>query len=146
MRRFVPIALAAVTGLVAVVACPAAHADQGSPPPKITKKLPAEPAGFKLNGDADKGKKAYKTYCTKCHGKKGTGTGLSGKSLKPRPRDFTDKRMNDRTDWALYVAVRDGGKPLGLSDKMTPWKDTLTDKEIRDVIAYIRLFAQPQSK
>lgn len=146
MKRSMPIAWIAIVGLVALGGAHVARADKGSPPPKITKKLPPEPAGFKLNGDATKGKKPYKTYCTKCHGKKGEGNGLSGKSLKPRPRDFTHEGMLKRSDWQLYLAVKDGGKPFGLSDKMTPWKDTLTDKEIRDVIAYIRTFAKPKGK
>lgn len=133
--------------VVAAVAVPApARADKGSPPPKITKKLPPEPAGWKLNGDQKAGVKIYKTYCTKCHGTSGTGTGLAGKSLNPRPRDFTDPGMNARTDWQLYLAVKDGGASFGFSEKMTAWKDTLKDQEIRNVVAYIRHFAKPAAK
>jgi len=138
LRAILPAGLA--TALLLTLASPAALAGKGTPPPKLTKKPPPAPAGFKLGGDAKKGKKVYKKYCTKCHGKKGNGGGLMAKDLKVKPRDFTHPANASRTDWQLFIAIKQGGKPLGLSDKMTPWKDTLTDREIRDVAAYIRTF------
>jgi mono/diheme cytochrome c family protein len=36
-----------------------------------------------------KGKALYETYCSVCHGDKGTGEGPGGMSLNPKPRNFT---------------------------------------------------------
>ena len=137
--------IAAFTLGIALTFAGVALAGKGSAPKKITKKLPPEPAGFKLKGDAKKGKKVYKKFCKKCHGKHGDGGGMMAADLKPKPTDFTHPGMNERSDWELFVGVREGGAALGLSDKMTPWKDTLTKQEVHDVLTFIRTFA-PKKK
>jgi mono/diheme cytochrome c family protein len=110
----------------------AAHGGAEEPPP-----------GFELGGDPTAGRKIYKQYCKKCHGKKGNGTGLMAKDLNPKPADFTDKvRMEKRSDWQLFLGIKAGGPAVGLSEQMTGWKDTLTEQEMRDVAAYIRQFAK----
>jgi cytochrome c oxidase cbb3-type subunit 3 len=104
---------------------------------------PKEPApkGFKIDGDPVVGKKLYATYCKKCHGEKGDGTGLMAKDLDPQPADFTDvAKMGKVSDWELFVGARDGGPAVGKSDKMTPNKDVLTEQEIHDVLAYVKTF------
>ena len=101
------------------------------------------PPGFELGGDPTAGSKTYKVYCKKCHGKRGNGKGLMAKDLNPKPRDFTDKtRMEKRSDWQIFLGIKEGGPAVGLSDQMTGWKDTLTEQEMRDVAAYIRQFAE----
>lgn len=101
------------------------------------------PEGFALDGDARAGKKVYAQYCQKCHGKKGNGSGMMAKDLDPKPRDFTDAaRMGQRSDWQIYLGIKEGGSAVGLSEQMTAWKDSLTDREMRDVAAYIREFAR----
>lgn len=101
------------------------------------------PAGFELGGDARAGRVIFKQYCQKCHGKQGNGQGLMAKDLDPKPRDFTDgERMAKRTDWQIFLGIKEGGPAVGLSEQMTGWKDTLNEQEIRDVAAYIRQFAK----
>jgi len=101
------------------------------------------PKDFALKGDAKSGARIYKTYCKKCHGKSGDGTGVMAKDLTPKPADFTDKaRMGARSDWQVYLGIKKGGLAVGLSPLMTPWKDTLNEQEIHDVAVYIRAFAQ----
>ncbi|HHN74235.1 MAG TPA: c-type cytochrome [Acidobacteria bacterium] len=103
----------------------------------------AAPDGFVLDGDLALGKRIFKQYCQKCHGKKGNGQGIMAKDLDPKPRDFTDKeRMSKRSDWQIYQGIKEGGSAVGLSDKMAPWGDTLEDDEILAVGAYIRQFAK----
>ena len=101
------------------------------------------PEGFSLQGDAKLGRRIYKQYCQKCHGKKGDGNGLMARNLDPKPRDFTNKEdMAKRSDWEIYLGIKEGGSAVGLSDEMAPWGDTLTDDEIRAVAVYIRQFAK----
>lgn len=103
--------------------------------------LPPEPAGFKLDGDLDNGKLIYKQYCQKCHGKRGDGSGLMAKDLTPKPANFTDPdRMSKVSDWEIFIGIKEGGKPVGLSDQMTAWKDTLDEQEMLDVGTFIRGF------
>ena len=50
--------------------------------------------------------------------------------------------MAKRSDWEVYVAIRDGGAALGLSPRMIAWGKVLTDREVRDAAAYVRTFAR----
>ena len=105
------------------------------------------PEGWELAGDLGNGKIIYKQYCQKCHGKRGNGQGTMAQDLEIKPRDFTDKEvMLTRTDWEIYLGIKEGGSPVGLSEQMTAWEDTLTDEEMLDVAVFIRQFAQPNEE
>jgi len=100
---------------------------------------PPAPADFQLNGDAERGKAVYAKHCALCHGATGDGKSKMAASLKPKPADFTDKALTGkRSDWELYLAVRDGGPAIGLTKAMFAWKALLPDQEIRDSVAYVR--------
>ena len=125
--------LALVAGVLLATAVPA----------RSQSNVPPAPAGFELDGDPDSGEIVYKQYCLKCHGKRGTGTGIAAKDLDPKPADFTDEEsMSELSDWELFLGIRDGGKPFGLSDQMTAWKGTLEEEDMHDVAVFIRQFAQ----
>jgi len=103
------------------------------------------PDGWELGGDFDNGRLIFKQYCQKCHGKRGDGQGTMAADLQIKPRDFTDAEvMLTRTDWEIFLGIKEGGAPVGLSEQMTAWEDTLTEEEIRDVAVFIRQFAQPE--
>ncbi len=90
------------------------------------------------------GKRAYDLHCATCHGPAGgaDGPGAAGLQIKPPP--FTDGRiMNGLTDEFLYTIVRDGAGAVGLSPQMPAFGRILTDREIRDVVAYVRSLATP---
>jgi mono/diheme cytochrome c family protein len=96
-------------------------------------------------GNVKRGKRQYDQYCTPCHGKNGTGDGTRMKVEKfdPAPRNHTDgKIMNVRTDVQLFKTVKDGGKSMNFSHIMPQWKHILKDKQIWDVIAYVRSLAK----
>jgi mono/diheme cytochrome c family protein len=104
---------------------------------------PPEPPGFRLNGDAQRGRGEYMQRCSLCHGEKGDGRGRLAAGLNPKPVDFaTPGLLARRTDWELYLVVRDGGPALGLSPKMLAWGKVMTDPQIRDVTAYVRSLAR----
>jgi mono/diheme cytochrome c family protein len=101
-----------------------------------------EEVPFVLNGTAEDGKAVYTTYCAACHGDSGKGDGVAAAALDPKPADYTDAaRMAKLTDEDLYLVVKEGGAAQGKSALMVAWKASLTDQQIRDVVAYVRSFA-----
>lgn len=93
--------------------------------------------------DPENGKKLFTQFCASCHGTSGKGDGPAAAALNPKPRDFTDKAlMSQKTDERLFNVIKNGGAANGLSPLMAPWGSVLKDDQIRDVIAYIRTFAQ----
>ena len=82
----------------------------------------------------ESGKKIYESSCASCHGAIGDGRGPAATSLKPKPTNFLDLQymvMQSRVDH--YEAISNG-RP---NTSMAPWRNTLSDKQIWDVIAYI---------
>lgn len=104
---------------------------------------PPEPAGFKLNGDVERGRQVFLKRCATCHGQAGDGRGTLSASLKVKPTDFTAQgALARRSDWEVYVVTRDGGQVLGLSTAMFGWGKLVSDQEIRDAAAYVRSLAR----
>ena len=92
------------------------------------------------------GKEIYNRECWKCHGKEGKGNGTDGENLDPRPRDFTSGLFKYRTssyrevlpfDRDLFQTISEGLTGTG----MPAWKGKLSEKDIWDAIAYIKIFA-----
>lgn len=105
--------------------------------------VPPTPQDFQLNGDPGRGKTIFAKSCALCHGAGGKGDGSMAPSLTPRPKDLTDRAVKaKRSDWEIYLVIRDGGKVLGLSPQMFASKSVLKDQEIRDVAAYVRSLAK----
>ena len=96
-------------------------------------------------GNAKRGKRLYDQYCTPCHGKNGQGDGTRMKVEKfdPPPRNHTDgKIMNTRTDIELFKTIKNGGKSMNFSHIMPQWKHIFKDKQIWDLLAYVRSLAK----
>jgi mono/diheme cytochrome c family protein len=63
----------------------------------------------------------FLSYCAACHGKYGRGDGPTGKTMIPKPRNWTDTGwQRSVTDERLYQVIRDGGARHGLSPLMAP--------------------------
>lgn len=81
----------------------------------------------------------YKLYCSQCHGLKGNGTGVNKVDMPVQPRDHTNSNeMNKLKDTDIYNAIAQGGSAVGKSAFMPPWQGVLTDKEIRELVTYLR--------
>ena len=84
------------------------------------------------------GKKSYQRFCASCHGPKGKGDGglaLSGGT----PSDLTDETWDyGSSDGEIFVAIRDG-----LSSDMLAYKEKLTEKQIWQIVNYIRSLGPP---
>jgi cbb3-type cytochrome c oxidase subunit III len=97
-------------------------------------------------GDADKGKIIYQKRCIWCHGSEGDGQGAAADRLNPPPRSFEDGQYKIKTtqfedmvptDDDLMRMVRDGMPGTA----MPSWKELLSEQDMWDVIAYIKVFA-----
>lgn len=94
-------------------------------------------------GDPQAGKAKYDQFCASCHGPKGKGDGPAAAALNPKPRDHTDcKTMAKESDAGLFKVIREGGPSIGRSPLMPPWKGSLRDSDIQNLVAYIRSFCK----
>jgi len=76
----------------------------------------------------------YKAKCLVCHGATGMADTNIGKSMKVKPA--TDPEVKKYTQAQLIAATRNG---MG---KMQPFKDSLTDAQIKDVTLYFMKFVK----
>lgn len=89
------------------------------------------------------GKRLYEHYCAVCHGKQGQGDGFNAYNLNPHPRDFTDKNyMANLSQTWLVEVVRQGGRGVKRSVLMPSYEKTLSSKQIRNIVAYVKHFSQ----
>jgi mono/diheme cytochrome c family protein len=87
------------------------------------------------SGDVARGKALFVRHCTGCHGPEGGGDGYSFLH-GPDPAKLTSPSTRKKSDAELIKAIHDG-KP-----NMPPWKTRLSEKESRDVLAYVRTLAK----
>ena len=94
---------------------------------KLKNPIPSDAASI------EEGRKVYSRNCAPCHGPSGKGDGgmaLGGST----PADLTDDKWDHgSTDGEIFVVIRDG-----VSADMEGYKDKLTEKQIWQVINFIR--------
>lgn len=84
-------------------------------------------------GDVKNGKKVYDQNCAACHGVKGKGDGLAAAALKPKPNNFAKGVFKyGGKDADLEKLIKSGKGP------MPKWSGVISDKNIKDVVSYIR--------
>jgi cytochrome c oxidase cbb3-type subunit 3 len=92
-----------------------------------------------------RGAKVYKHYCSICHGDEGKGDGFNSTNLPVPPRNFSTPRFwRQATDEHLLLAVSKGGPAVGKSVLMPAWGQTLTDRDMRDIVAFLHTLAVQQ--
>ncbi len=96
-----------------------------------------------LNYQQAQGKRIFYVQCVWCHAD-ATPAGPSNRSnLKPAPALMNDGTvLNAESDEYLQNIITLGGSAVSKSAMMPPYGQTLTQEEIRDVIAYTRAIAQ----
>ena len=98
-------------------------------------KLPIPELGY----NAREGHALYRHYCLNCHGEEGRGDGFNAYNLDPRPRSLADSTFQaQHSDSDLVIAIRSGGGAVGLSTGMPPWGRTLNERQIENVVKYLR--------
>ena len=97
-----------------------------------------------LNYLQTQGKRVFYVECVWCHAD-ATPAGPSNRSnLNPNSALANDgATLNSLSDNYLQNIITLGGSAMGKSAMMPPWGRTLTQDEIRAVIAYMRAIAQP---
>jgi cytochrome c6 len=78
------------------------------------------------------GQAIYTAKCQMCHGATGMADSPAGKAMKVKP--VTDPDVKKFTEEQMITATKDG------SGKMKPFKDSLTDAQIKDAVSYFRTF------
>ena len=121
-RRF-SLALA----LIVLAACSRKPAPAAAPP------APSPSYEVRLGHDV------FVHYCATCHGDAGAGDGFNAYNLDPHPRDLSDPAFQKKkTDAELADTIRRGGSGVGLSSLMPPWGHTLSDRQVAEVVLYVR--------
>jgi len=122
---------------------PAAKAPAPAPAPaQKPDTAPAESAA--VEADAAAGKADYQIFCASCHGPTGGGDGPVAQALDPKPAKHNDGNyMNPLKDDYLFRVIKFGGASVGKSPMMAPVGGSLSDQQIRNVIAFIRTLADP---
>jgi high-affinity iron transporter len=137
-------ALPLAVALLASAAWLAACADGSAAEPAVAEvKAPPPPDGFTLGGDAEAGAELFVDHCAVCHGDRGAGDGKLSKHLRPFPGDLAE-RVAERTDWQVYLVVRDGGQAVGLAPTMVGFGERFSDQQIRDVTAFVLSLAEKE--
>ena len=88
--------------------------------------------------DVPRGRAVYEHHCQSCHGLEGRGNGPAAESLKVRPANFHRFQSFLKSDEELLRTIEHGI----VFSPMHSWRGRLTDGEMQDVVAYIRLLSQ----
>jgi cbb3-type cytochrome c oxidase subunit III len=88
----------------------------------------------------------YNAICFACHGAKGDGKGPAAADPgSPQPRDFTSKEfvIEGREDEIARTIALGAEASFHGSSFMPAWGSSLSEQQIRDLIAYLKTFQQP---
>src|ERR1044071_8547930 len=89
----------------------------------------------------EEGRKLFQRYCASCHGPTGKGDGsmaLAGGT----PANLTDDTWDHgSSDGEIFVVIRDG-----TSSDMEPYKDRLNEKQMWQIVNFIRTLAAKNDK
>ncbi|MDH4153500.1 MAG: cytochrome c [Nitrospira sp.] len=88
--------------------------------------------------DRARGKAVYERHCQHCHGMTGQGDGPDAGSLKVSPANFQRFQSFLKSDEELLRTIEHGV----VFSPMHSWRGQLTDGEMQDVVAYIRVLSQ----
>ncbi|MCC6139682.1 MAG: cytochrome c [Nitrospira sp.] len=90
-----------------------------------------------LPADLIRGKALYRNHCATCHGQTGRGDGPAAASLRVAPADFHRFRSFLKSDEELLRIIEHGI----VFSPMHAWSDNLTEGQMTDILAYIRLLS-----
>ena len=80
----------------------------------------------------------YESHCAFCHGPEGKGDGVAGDALTPRPTNFTSA---DFWKTATPDKLRDVVMNGKAGTAMVPFRKTLTEEQIGQLVEYVQGFA-----
>ncbi len=83
-------------------------------------------------------KESFEKQCASCHGKDGKGQTRQGRQAGVK--DYTDAKVQEEMKDDKALETVKAGIKEGAKERMKPYKDKLTDEEIKALIAYMRTF------
>ncbi|MEK6802883.1 MAG: cytochrome c [Nitrospirota bacterium] len=95
---------------------------------------------YAAGGNVAKGKVLYTNLCIRCHGVDGKGD--ASMKFNPPVADLSSPAAQSKLDASLMKTIHDGRKDTA----MGAWKFVLSDEEIRDVTAYVRVLGSNASR
>ena len=88
-----------------------------------------------------RGEQIFLQRCTGCHGKKADGKGPNSIDMLPRPRNLRNADFVSSTkDRRLFESILYGVQGTA----MPPWVDYLSQKDVGDLVNYLRSFNKPK--
>lgn len=90
--------------------------------------------GQTTRGNPKEGHAVYGQYCLRCHGETLDGKGPEAQYLIVQPANFQSQSLLAKADWELLITMSNGI----LFTPMHGFRGTLTDKQMLDVLSYIR--------
>jgi mono/diheme cytochrome c family protein len=125
-------------------AAPAATPAAAPSPAEAATKPDAGNAGVPRDAGAGAGAASYAIFCASCHGATGDAQTPIAQTLVPPPARHNDGNyMNTLTDEHIFRVIKEGGFAVGKAPTMPPWGGSLSDAQIRDVMAFVRTLAEP---
>jgi mono/diheme cytochrome c family protein len=100
---------------------------------------------YQLTYGQEQGRRIFYQHCVWCHAD-ATPAGPSNRSnITPDPGLLNDSAVLSKVnDESLRKIIAAGGGGVGKSAMMPPYGGTLSEEEINDVVAYIRVIAAPE--
>jgi cytochrome c6 len=93
------------------------------------------------SGAAPSAAENYEKHCAGCHGANGRAQTRLGK--KSGAKDLTDKNGAGKlSDDAIFQTIKLGRKDKKGEEMMEPFGKEVSDREITELVAYVRRFAQ----
>ena len=100
--------------------------------PEKSKELKNPIAASAKAQSAKRGSKIFKTRCMICHGMQGTGNGIGGKALNPKPQNLTLHMVQSQTDGEIFWKITNG------RNDMIKWGPILSEDQRWDLVNYVR--------
>jgi mono/diheme cytochrome c family protein len=121
--------------------CPQARTTVQAPDDILKQTNPLEPSQEVLySGETLFQVDVQPAACKICHGVNGNGLGIMAQGLNPPPRNFNCKEtMKEVSDGQLFWIIRNGSPGTGM-----PAFKNLKDREIWQIVHYLRKFSQPR--
>jgi mono/diheme cytochrome c family protein len=97
----------------------------------------------RLTPAEQRGQALYEYYCYLCHGKTGKADDFNSYSLTTPPAKFADAAfMAKLSDTQAKTVIKGGGPALGLAPQMPTWGGVLTEKQVDDILSFIRTLSK----
>ena len=90
-----------------------------------------------MRGNPQAGQVVYEKNCLRCHGEKLDGAGPDAQDLIVRPTNLQSITSRSKTDWELLITISHGAA----FTPMHGFRGKLTDQQVMDVLAYVRMVA-----